>query len=190
MSEAELFDRPEAIELGRLRFVPLAAEHFFDLELQDSQRTQYGLDPTAISRDEAEHYARQPNCWAVLRCDRPIAILGISETFAGVQGVAFALLGKDLGRDHLSLTRFLRDVVIGQSELTRIEAIVRCRDIEPHLTGFYSLDRADPGDLLDLALEEPTPQVRWAKMAGLSPVAVLRKFGAAAETHMLMERVR
>jgi hypothetical protein len=49
---------------------------------------------------------------------------------------------------------------------------------------------SDPCALLQQALERPTPEVRWSIAVGLRPVAVLRKFGAANEPHLLMERIR
>lgn len=172
----------EAVSRG-LTFVRLEAEHFFAIDLQDSQRTQYGLDPQAIGMQEAQAYADQDSAWCALRGDRPLACFGINETFPGAQGVAWAFLGKGLGRDHLALTRFARDEVIGRSRLPRLEAIVRCAD-PPKEIGCGQLP------LMSHCLQHATPEVRWAIAVGLFPVAVLRKFGLASETHMLLERIR
>lgn len=173
----------------RLLFVPLEAAAFFAIELQDSQRSQYGMDPLALGVDEAQLYADQRNAWMALRGDRVVAILGINETFEGVQGVAFALLGRDLGRDHVAVTRFARDVVIGQSKLQRIEAIVRAPDLWAIEDAPEHLRARKPAHMLELALQRPTPEIRWALAVGLEPAAVLRKFGFAGETHMLMEKI-
>lgn len=172
-------------------FSSLHPGDFFDIDLQDSQRRQYGIDPTAISMEEAEHYAAGTNCWTAYRDGKVLAILGVNETFAGRQGVAFALLSRHIGRDHLAITRFARDVVIGESPLIRIEAIVRgptswaIDDAPDFLRG-----AARPAHLLDLALASQTPEMRWATAVGLQPVAVLRAFGAMSETQVLYERVR
>lgn len=171
-----------SLKAGRLDFVPLAAEHFFALDRQDSQATQYGLDPLDMEWSTAEAVAAQPNCWAALRGVEVLACLGISESFPGVQGVAWAFLGRGIGRDHHALTRFAREVVIGQSDLRRIEAIVRCGD--------PPFDSDSQLELMTWCLQHATAQVRWAIDVGLSPAAVMRKFGQASETHMLLERIR
>jgi hypothetical protein len=175
--------------MPELSFISLDAEHFFALDLQASQRTQYGVDPLAIDWAEAEAYAAQDNTWAAMREDQVLAVFGVHETFPGAQGAAFALLAKDLGRDHHRLTRFAREEVIAKSPLPRIEAIVRCIDVEP---GIKVCPDATPANMLAAALRprNRTPQVRWALTLGFTPVAVLRKFGAASETHMLLERIR
>lgn len=165
-----------------LRFVELEPEHLFGIELQDNQRLQYGLDPKAIGWTEALAICEQENCWAAVRGDEVLACLGINETFPGKQGVAWALISRRIGRDIVPVTKFARDAVIGTSHLVRIEAIVRCADPE-----IETADRAEW--LLAVALADPTPQVTWAIRTGLRPVAVLRKFGAASETHMLLERI-
>lgn len=182
MFEGELFADPRAISLGRLEFVPLEAQHFFALDRQDSQATQYGLDPLDMEWAQAEAVAANPGCYAVLRGIEVLACLGVSETFPGKAGVAFAFLGRGIGRDHHALTRFARETVIGASPLARIEAVVRCAE-PPAETGFGQLP------MMTHALQHPTPPVRWALAVGLFPVAVLRKFGAASETHMLLERI-
>jgi hypothetical protein len=195
MMATDLFADPAAIALGRIEAVPLAAEHFFALEPQDSQATQYGLDPREMEWAEAEAVAANPGCYAVLRGLEVLACLGVSQTFPGAQGVAFGFLGKNIGRAHHALTRFARDVVIGQSPLARIEAIVRCADIPQSVLSpdgcLRTEAEAPPGQLpmMTHALQHATPQVRWALAVGLWPACVLRKFGAASETHMLLERI-
>lgn len=173
-----------------LEFVPLDAGHFFALDLQERQRTQYGLDTReTLQWEAAEHYAGQPNCWTCLKDGAPLAIFGTNQTFPPVQGTAYALFGKGVGRAMHAITRFARDVVIGQSGLTRIEAIVRCNlPLPPNLDAAEVPAQLAPL-LLARALWHPTPEVRWAMAIGFMPVAVLRKFGAASETHMLLERI-
>lgn len=167
---------------AELAFVPLAAEHFLAIEPQDSQRTQYGIAWEEMDWSTAKAMAAQDNCWTALRGETPLAIFGINETFPERQGVAFAIFGQDIGRAHHRLTRFAREEVIGKSALPRLEAIVRCADVD-HETGSQFV-------MMTAALQDPTPQVRWAIDVGFSPTAVLRKFGAAGETHMLLERIR
>jgi hypothetical protein len=189
MFSGGLFADGRAIALGRLEAVPLEAEHLFALDVQDSQRRQYGLDPLDMEMAQAADLADNPGSYAILRAApharderEVIACFGISQTFPDAQGVAWAFLGKGLGRDHHVLTRFAREVVIGGSALPRIEAIVRCAD-PPAETGFGQLP------MMNFALQNPTPEVRWALAVGLWPACVLRKFGAAGETHMLLERI-
>lgn len=170
-----------------LQFVRLQAAHLLALEPQESQRLQYGLDLRNISAEEAEHYAAQENAWAVLRGDRLLACLGINETFSGASGVAWALLADNLGRDALAITYFARDAVIRTSELPRLEAVVRCADLPEWMQSYspQALARAR----LDWVCRKPTAAVRWAIKVGLEPVAVLRKYGAANEPHLLLERI-
>lgn len=173
-----------------LEFVELDAGHFFALDLQERQRTQYGLDTAStLQWEAAEHYASQPNCWTCLRDGAPLAILGTNQTFPPVQGTAYALFGKGVGRSLHAITRFARDVVIGRSGLVRTEAIVRCNLPQlPNIDAAEIPPRLAPV-LLGCALSMPSPEVRWAMAIGFVPVAVLRKFGAASETHMLLERI-
>lgn len=177
--------------MPELRFVPLRAQHLFAVDLQDSQLRQYGLDPRAIERAEAEAQAAQENCWAALDGDQVLACFGVNETFAGACGVGWAFLGRGIGaRRHLQMTRFVRDVVIGASDLQRIECIVRCADVD---LAFHDAGVLwDAAGALRLAASAPyrTAQVRWAMDVGFAPAAVLRKFGAAGEAHMLLERIR
>lgn len=47
----------------------------------------------------------------------------------------------------------------------------------------------DPYELLEVVVSAKGPEVTWAMLAGLKPAAVLRKFGAASEDHVLCERI-
>ena len=171
-----------------LLFRRLRAMDLIELEPQESQRTQYGLRVADMGLDEAEDYAAGPYAWAAVRGERVLACMGVAETFPGAAGVAWALFAEGPGEDHLAITRFARDEVIGKCPLPRIEAVVRCVDIEPLAKGIHDLN---PHQMLARAMraEHRTPQVRWALAVGLMPIAVLRKYGAASETHMLLERV-
>lgn len=166
-----------------LEFRPLRASDLLQLEPQPSQSHWLGVPVGELSLEEAQAHADSGNAWTVWRDGAPIACLGVLETFPDRQGTAWALLGTKLGRDHLALTRFARDVVIGASPLVRIETFAACCP--------SPIETADsPRWLLGNALARPTPEIRWAIRVGFSPVAVLRKFGAASETVMLLEVVR
>lgn len=171
-----------------LHFARLRPSHLFLVEPQESQRTQCGIAPAAMSVEEANNLADQGNAWVAMRGPRVIACLGIMETFPGQQGVAWALLSRHLGRDIVPVTRFARDAVIGTSALARIEAIVRCQDL-PEWLGAERSPQVRHAIALEWASRNSTPQVHWAMKVGLEPVAVLRRFGAAGETHMLLERI-
>ncbi|MCJ8159859.1 hypothetical protein [Sphingomonas sp. LaA6.9] len=128
---------------------------------QASQRVQVGLE-AVMTPEIAQDLINGGEAWTALRDGEPVACLGIRETFPGVQGVAWAILAEGVGSAHLAITRHARRR-IAESPLVRIEAIVRT-----------SIDA----------------ECVWARMAGLSPVALLRKFGALSEDHLLFERVR
>lgn len=158
-------------------------------EPQPSQRTQYGVPTGEMSIEEAEAHASMASSWTAWAGERAIACMGILETFPGQQGLAWTWFAEGIGRHHLAVTRFARDEIVGKSRLPRIEAIVRCVDVEPLLEILPDLGR---GELLAATLERNfrSPEVRWAIAVGLEPVHVLRKYGAASETHMLLERIR
>lgn len=132
------------------------------IQRQASQRVQLGLERT-VTEDEAADLAAGPGeAWSAWHDGRLAACLGLRETFPGRQAVAWAILAENVGRAHLSITRFARRR-IAESPLRRIEAIVRA----------------------DVPAEGA-----WAQLVGLAPNAVLRCFGAASETHVLFERIR
>lgn len=171
---------------SEISFRRLRAEDLLQLEPQPSQLLQYG-QAVSISYEEAVAYAAGPFAWAAEAERGVIACMGVAETFEGAAGLAWALFAEGVSRREMArLTAFARDVVVGENPLPRIEAVVRCSDIEAAIDAVGS----SPAVLREIALETPTPQVRWALAVGLQPVAVLRKFGAASETHMLMERIR
>jgi hypothetical protein len=129
---------------------------------QPSQRVQVGLE-IEITPEIAADLIDGGAAWAAIEAgtDRVVALMGLRETFPGKQAVAWAVLSDKVGPAHLAITRHAR-LMIAQSPLVRIEAIVR----------------------LNVAAE-----CDWARMVGLEPVAVLRKFGALSEDHVLYERI-
>lgn len=157
------------------------------LDLQPSQRMTLGLETRDVSIDEAEDLASSRFAWSVRHDGRLIACIGIAETFAGSQGVGWAHLARGIGSAHLALTRFAR-ARIADCGLPRVEAIVRAPDAENAIASFPFLAQ-DPEGLLVAMLQTPTPEMVWIQLLGLRPAHVLRKFGAAAQTHMLYERI-
>lgn len=162
----------------------LHPDDLFVIDRQPSQAMAMGLsiEPTIES---TQWLAEQPEAWAVLADGRLIACIGIYETFAGAQGVCWAVLAEGIGHHHLALTRFARSRVMA-SPLARIEALTICADAEAILADYPLLD---PVELVAAVMAMPTPQCTWARMMGLTPVHVLRRFGAASQTHMLFERI-
>jgi hypothetical protein len=171
-----------ALDIGRFQPADLLA-----IELQPSQHRTLGLDTREASIEIAEGLADNPVAWSVRRDGRLIACIGIDETFAGTQGVTWAHLAPDLGDAHLRLTRFARDCV-ATCGLSRVEGIVRGPDAECLIASFPFLADDSEG-LLSALCMTPTPEMIWARLCGLRPAHVLRKFGAAAETHVLFERI-
>lgn len=172
---------------GRLRFTRMQARDLFLVDVQDSQRMFLGQDATP-DEDTADTLAAQPVAWTAWRADGTVlACFGFSEAFPGRHGTAWALLASDIGRDHVALTRFVRKVVAGCT-LDRLDVLARCEDVEPIMLDGKPWPR--PAALLKLALVEPTPEVRWCLMLGFEPAHLLRKYGAAGETYMLLERIR
>lgn len=161
-------------------------EDWLSFACQPSQRVQLGM-PSIIDEGMAALLADCAESWACFDGDRMIAGLTIRETFPGVVGVAQAFLAADIGAAHLPLTRFARERVAA-SPLKRIEALALGRDVEAIL-------RRNPGFaqdsmmMVELAMLDPTPECRWAALMGLRAAHVVRKFGMAAETYVLFERI-
>ncbi len=144
-----------------------------------------GLDTADVSREEAELLADETEAWSIFADGRLIACFGIRETFPGAQGVAWATLAEGIGSAHLAMTRFAASR-IRQSRLNRIEAIVRADDIEGFVAAYGALDAQQ---MIEAVLATPTPECVWARLVGLRPAHVLRRFGASSETCMLFERL-
>lgn len=146
---------------GSIEIRPMVADDAMAIKRQCSQRIQLGLE-AQMTLEIAQDIVDGGEAWTMTRDDLPIACMGLRETFPPVQGVAWAILSDMIGPAHLRMSRFARQR-IAQSPLVRIEAIVRT---------------CVPAECI------------WARLVGLEPVALLRKFGAASEDHMLFERVR
>lgn len=162
--------------------------HVAAIERQPSQRMQLGIPIEAIDPAEVEELASQQTTAAFLRDGVPIGVMGVAETFPGTQGVAWAIFAPGLGADHLAMTREARRR-LDRSPLVRIEAVVPCASIERFMR---EIPDATPAEQLRVVTEPRfrTPEIRWAMALGFQPAHVLRKFGAAAETHLLLERIR
>lgn len=173
-------------EVARLAFSRMQPEDLFAIDVQESQTTFLGQDATP-DEETAYNLASQPVAWTAWRDSKVLACFGFNEAFPGKHGTAWALLGKDIGRDHLALTRFVRKVVEGCT-LDRLDVLARCEDVEPIMLGGKPWPA--PAALLKLALVDPTPEVRWCLMLGFEPAHLLRKFGAAGETYMMFERIK
>ncbi len=167
-----------------LQFVHLEAEHLLTIERQPSQRFVLG-QYADFSEEEAQAHAAQKVAYTALLGGRIMACMMIFETFPQQVGVAYAVLAQGLGRHHLQLTRFIRGK-IAESGLPRIEVIAPCGDIEPLAQAHPEFD---PWQLVQAALQAPTPEMRWAMMLGLKPAHVLRKYGGRCESYMLFERI-
>ena len=163
---------------GNLYFRPMLPEDLFAINVQDSQATFLGMD-AAPDEETALNLAAQPAAWTACRHepDGVLACFGFSEPFPGKHGTAWALLGKGIGRDHLALTRFVRGVV-ESCMLDRLDVLARSTDYGPGIRG------------MSAALADPTPEVRWCLALGFAPAHLLRKYGAAGETYMLLERIK
>ncbi len=173
----------EALDIRHLDPIDLAT-----IERQQSQRLWLGISGEC-DYAQASHLADQPVAWTARTPDtgRILACFGINETFPDRQGVAWALLGRDLGKWHLPLTRFIQGE-IRECGLERLELLARCCDVEPAIDAMPDVT----GEELRKAALLPrnrTPEVRWAILLGMTPAHVLRKFGGASETHMLFERI-
>jgi hypothetical protein len=164
--------------------IRLDPDHLVEIPVQASQRLTLGIDRD-VSREEAEELADEAEAWSIFAQGRLIACFGIRETFPGKQGVAWATLADGIGPAHLAMTRFAASR-IRQSKLKRIEAIVRAACAESVLAHFPGLDSQQ---LIDAVLTMATPECVWARLVGLKPAHVLRKFGASGETCMLFERL-
>lgn len=164
---------------------PLHADDLFEIRVQPSQHVQMGV-PLRTSRDDAMAMAAQPCAWSVRHGGRLIACFGIVEMFGGAQGHGWCQLATAIGAAHLPLTRFMRKV-LAESPLARVDLIAAATDAESILDRFGPMD---PGMLLAAVMANPTRECTWARLLGFTPAAVLRKWGAASETHVLFERVR
>jgi hypothetical protein len=174
--------------MSALRFVPMEARHGVEIRRQPSQAMQLGLRAD-MSAEDAAALAGGREAWAALEGEglgeRIVALFGIIDVFPDAHASVWATLSDDVGAHHLAITRFARER-LALVDLPRVDAIVECADAEIVLDRFPDLDA---GELLAVLCEVPTPEMRWATTIGLKPASVLRKYGAASQTHMLFERI-
>ena len=162
----------------------MTAEHYVVLDRQASQDVVFG-QCVDVTLENAQSYIDQGEAWACFDDERLVACVGINETFPGAVGVAWGVLARDVGAVHLAVTRYAR-MRIAISPLARIEAVARCHDAEALLDQYGALDAQQ---LIDVLMTLPTPECVWARLCGLKPAHVMRKFGFARQTYMLFERI-
>jgi hypothetical protein len=171
-----------------LTFSRLEAADMLALQAGRRNRVVFGM-PVVATREEAAAIAAERVAWAARVVGsggaKLIACFGIVEHFSGVHGLAWAMLADRIGVAHLPLTRFVASE-IAACGLPRLELLARGPDLEPLLKAWPGLDT---GQIVALALARPTPEMRWARMIGMTPAHVLRFYGGAAETFVLYERL-
>lgn len=155
------------------------------IEPQASQSFTLGIDTRNCPPDKAEELCAQDESWAIRADGRLIAAFGIYESFPGAVGICWAILCHGIGSAHLAMTRFAASR-IRASHLPRLEGFARCADAEAILDQYPGLDS---GQMVEAVLALPTPECIWARLVGLKPAHVLRKFGASGESVMLFERI-
>lgn len=174
---------------GPITFVRLLPEHLMRIERQPSQAMFLGTEADTTEA-EAVQLAQMPEAWTMLvgpaDAERIVACFGIAELFTGRHGVAWAVLAPGIGAAHLALTRFARMRLDGTA-FRRIDVFAKAPDLEPLLQARSDLD---PGQIVAIAMNRQTPEMRWAGLLGFRPGHVLRRYGGADETCMLLERVR
>lgn len=162
---------------ARLTFAKMQPQDLLAIDVQDSQATFLG-EPADIDEETAYNLAAQPVAWTALRADGSVlACFGFNEVYPGRHGTAWALIGKDIGRDHLALTRFVRKVV-ANCTLPRLDVLARANYPGPDWrkrTEWYAHDM--------------TAEVRWCLLLGFYPATLLGNFGGAGEAFILFERL-
>jgi hypothetical protein len=157
------------------------------LQAGRANRVVFGM-PVVATREEAQAIASERIAWAARSGAKLLACFGIVEHFAGVHGLAWAILADRLGSAHLPLTRFVA-AEIAACGLPRLELLARGPDLEALLAKWPALPALDSGQMVELAAMRATPEMRWAKLIGMRPAHVLRFYGGAAETFVLFERL-
>ena len=163
----------------------LTPKDLLAIEPQASQSFTLGIDTRNCPPAHAEELCAQDESWAIRHDGRLIAAFGIYENFPGQSGICWAILSDGIGSAHLAMTRFARSRIIG-SPLRRLELFARCADAEAILDQFPGLDTAQ---IVEAVLAMPTAECVWARLLGMKPAHVLRKFGASGESVMLFERI-
>lgn len=118
-------------------FVPFRLGHLLDLRVQP-EHAPIMPQLWALGMPQLQSAMVGPWSWTAVRDERPVAACGILEN-----GYAWALLGNDLKRDMVRVTRVVRRVL----------------DTHRHAVGPVLA-----------AIDETRPDaVRWAKFLGFSP---------------------
>jgi hypothetical protein len=167
-----------------VRFFTLTANDVLAIQRLPRHGVVFG-QPEIATREEAEAMAASPVAWACRYKGELIACFGIVEHFRGRQGLGWTLLADRLGLAHLRLTRFIQQQ-IDNCGLRRLELLARGPDLEGVLARHPGLDQ---GQILALAMEAATPEMRWAQMLGLQPAYVMRQWGADSSTCVVFERL-
>lgn len=165
-------------------------DDILSIERHPDQRMQMGLAAPA-SREDAEMLCGVGasgfwgEAWACSWHGELVACLGMRATFGGSHVITWAILANGIGPAHLAVTRFARARVL-DCGYDRIEAVARSVDADVLIASFPDLDAQQ---MIEVAMLRPSREVRFAMLSGLKPAHVLRRYGAAAETHMLLERI-
>jgi hypothetical protein len=97
--------------------------------MQPSQQLELGMDHSAYTLEEGEDLASEPS-WTAYRGHKIVAIGGFKELFIVGSGeaIAWVTLAKDVGTDHLALTRFVKRK-IAEANYVRVVAVVETANI-------------------------------------------------------------
>jgi len=173
-----------------LDVMPARPADLLRIERHPDQMIQLGLTGPIQSQDALAmcgvgEEGDWGEAWACRWNGRLVACLGLRVALGGSHVIAWAVLARGVGAAHLAVTRFARSRVL-RGHYRRVEAVALAADVEGVLGNVGPLDAQQ---LIEIALLAPTPEMRFAMLAGLEPSHVLRRYGAAGETHMLMERI-
>jgi hypothetical protein len=142
-----------------LQFRRMLAGDAVLLEMQPSQQLELGIEHPCYTLEEGEELAAE-TAWTGCRGARIVAIGGFRELFMAGSGeaIAWVTLGRDVGADHLALTRFVKRT-IADARFVRIVAVVETANTSARV---------------------------WASLVGL--VANRSFMGAGGKTYTLFER--
>lgn len=174
-----------------LTAIPATPDHLMAIDRHPDQAVQLGLDAEMtleVARDVTGAGNPDPwgEAWALFWRGALVACCGLRISMGGAHVVAWAIIGRGIGAAHLAATRFMR-ARVHFSPFTRIEAVCLANDADPILARWPDLDAQQ---LVDAVMVRPSRECRFALLSGLKPAHVLRRYGAAAETYMLFERIR
>ncbi len=143
-------------------FRPFQAADVVALDLQPSQHFECGLDEPCVSLERGRQLEETGPAWTAHDGDKILCCAGFAERYAGVNAVAWAMFSAELGTAGLAITRFARARVL-EASYRRIDAIVE---------------------------RDNARAACWARSIGFTLGHVLHCWGAAAEPHLLFERIR